>query len=130
MVRKLLTTGPTGTAAWFERALDGASALVLHEIDALAGHWAELRERAAVAREASGLAELVRTQVDLLPETRAAEYSFVCDHGSTSTPTSGTSRRSSERLTGPGSANSSSRSPALLVAWSCGSRSPDCHEGR
>jgi hypothetical protein len=71
MVRKLLTTGPAGDAAWLERAVDGAAALVLHELDALAGHWAEVRERVAVARAASGLGELVRVQVDLLPETRA-----------------------------------------------------------
>jgi hypothetical protein len=71
MVRKLLTTGPAGNAAWLERAVDGAAALVLHELDALAGHWAEVRERVAVAREAGGIGELVRVQVDLLPETRA-----------------------------------------------------------
>ena len=71
MGRKLLTTGPTGTAAWLERVLDGAAALVLHEVDALSGHWAELRERMAVAREAHGVAELVQAQVDLFAETRA-----------------------------------------------------------
>ncbi|MGQ0585736.1 MAG: hypothetical protein ACT4PK_00835 [Gammaproteobacteria bacterium] len=72
MVRKLLSThGPTGARAYVARALDGATHMLMHELDALEGHWAELRERLAVAREAGGLAELVSAQVDLLPETRA-----------------------------------------------------------
>ena len=71
MVRKLLATEAPDGGAWFERAVGGAARLVVHEIDALSGHWAELRERLAVARESRGLGELVRAQVDLLPETRA-----------------------------------------------------------
>jgi len=72
MVRKLLSTdGPTGGRAYVARALDGATRVLMHELDALEGHWVELRERLAVAREASGVAALVRAQLDLLPETRA-----------------------------------------------------------
>lgn len=53
------------------RALGGLVLLLVNEVDALAGHWAEARERVAVARQARGLGELVRNQVDLVPETRA-----------------------------------------------------------
>jgi hypothetical protein len=54
-----------------QRAVGGFALLVMHELDALSGHVAEMRERLAVARKARGLGELVRDQVDLLPETRA-----------------------------------------------------------
>jgi hypothetical protein len=57
-------------AAWWNRAADGVSSLGGHELAALSGHWAEVRERLAVARKARGLGELVRDQFDLLPETR------------------------------------------------------------
>ena len=78
MVRKFLPTNvPTVGRAYLERALDGAAQLLLHEVDALGGHWAELAERLAVARKARGLGELVSQQVDLLPETRAR---LVLDH--------------------------------------------------
>jgi hypothetical protein len=78
MVRKFLPTNvPTVGRAWLERALDGAAQLVLHEVDALGGHWAEVGERLAVARKARGLGELVSQQIDLLPETRAR---LVLDH--------------------------------------------------
>jgi len=78
MVRKLLpTTAPTAGRAYLERAVGGAAQLLLHEVDALGGHWAELGERLAVARKARGLGELVSQQVDLLPETRAR---LVLDH--------------------------------------------------
>ncbi len=71
MVRKLLATrAPVGTRAWLERAVGGVTLILAHELDALWGHWAELRERVAVAREADGLVELVMEQIDLLPETR------------------------------------------------------------
>ena len=53
------------------RAVGGLALIVMHELDALSGHVAEVRERLAVARKARGLGELVRDQVDLLPETRA-----------------------------------------------------------
>ena len=53
------------------RAAGGLALILMHELNALTGHWAEVRERVAVARKARGLGELLRNQVDLLPETRA-----------------------------------------------------------
>jgi hypothetical protein len=70
-MRKLGTSALTGRAAYLSRAVDGAALVLLHELDALGGHWVEVRERVAVARKARGFGELVRSQVDLLPETRA-----------------------------------------------------------
>ncbi|MGH8443193.1 MAG: hypothetical protein ACRETF_09880 [Nevskiaceae bacterium] len=71
MVRRVLSTNrPTSRQAYLARVVDGATCVLRHELDALGGHWAELRERLAVARESRGLVELVRAQVDLLPETR------------------------------------------------------------
>jgi len=69
--RKLSTARPRRSHAYLERAVDGVTQVLLHEIDALSGHWAEVRERLAVARQSRGIGDLVRTQVDLLPETRA-----------------------------------------------------------
>lgn len=60
-----------GGAVYANRAIGGLALILLHELDALSGHWAEAHERVAVARKARGLGELVRNQVDLLPETRA-----------------------------------------------------------
>jgi hypothetical protein len=54
-----------------QRAVGGFALIVLHEIDALVRHWIAIRERFAVARQARGIRQLVRDQVDLLPETRA-----------------------------------------------------------
>ena len=72
MVKRMLSTARRGRGkAYVERAVDGAAQVLLHELDALSGHWAEVRERIAVARASRGLGDLVRTQVDLLPETRA-----------------------------------------------------------
>lgn len=56
---------------YVRRAVGGLALVVLHEIDALSGHVAEVRERLAVARQARGLGDLLRLQADLLPETRA-----------------------------------------------------------
>jgi hypothetical protein len=57
--------------AYARRAVGGLALIVLHEIDAATRHWVEVRERLALAREARGLRQLVRDQVDLLDETRA-----------------------------------------------------------
>jgi hypothetical protein len=57
--------------AYASRAFGGFALIVMHEIDALTRHAVDVRERLAVAREAPGLVELVRDQVDLLAETRA-----------------------------------------------------------
>lgn len=54
-----------------QRAVGGLALIVMHELDALSRHWIAVGERLAVARKARGLGELVRDQVDLLPETRA-----------------------------------------------------------
>jgi hypothetical protein len=70
-MRKLGTAALTGRTAYLSRAVDGAALVLLHELDALGGHWVEVRERVAVARKARGFGELLRNQVDLLPETRA-----------------------------------------------------------
>ena len=56
---------------YVEHAIGGLALVVMHELDALSGHVAEVRERIAVARQARGLGDLLRDQVDLLPETRA-----------------------------------------------------------
>jgi hypothetical protein len=52
-------------------AVGGFTQILMHEVDALSGHVVELRERAALARQARGIGQLVRDQVDLLQETRA-----------------------------------------------------------
>ena len=57
--------------AYARRAIGGFALIVMHEVDALWRHYAEMRERLAVARKARGVGELVRDQMDLLPETRA-----------------------------------------------------------
>ena len=72
MVRKLMSTKvPESGRLFLERAIGGVALMLIHEVDSLGGHWAELRERLAVARKARGLGELVSDQMDLLPETRA-----------------------------------------------------------
>ncbi len=53
-----------------DRAFDGFSRIAVHEAESLDGHWLALRERWAVARKARGVGELLRDQIDLLPETR------------------------------------------------------------
>lgn len=58
-------------AAYLERAVGGLTLVLAHEVGALSGHIAEVRERIAVARKARGLGELLRDQADLLAETRA-----------------------------------------------------------
>lgn len=53
-----------------ERAGSGISLLAVHESDSVRGHLSALRERWSVARRARGPGELIRDQVDLLPESR------------------------------------------------------------
>jgi hypothetical protein len=57
--------------AYAARAVGGFVLIVMHELDAVSGHVAELRERFAVARQARDVRDLVGMQVDLLAETRA-----------------------------------------------------------
>lgn len=52
-------------------AVDGLSVLVEHENSALDNQISGLRERLVVARRARSLGELLRDQIDLLPDTHA-----------------------------------------------------------
>lgn len=52
-------------------AMDGFSVLVEHESNALDNQLDGLRERLVVARRARSLGELLRNQLDLLPDTQA-----------------------------------------------------------
>lgn len=52
-------------------AMDGFSVLVEHESNALDNFVASLRERVVVARKARNVGELLRHQIDLLPDTQA-----------------------------------------------------------
>lgn len=55
---------------YVDRALGGAALIAVHEAGALHGHWTEIGERVRVAREAHGPADLLREQLDLVPESR------------------------------------------------------------
>lgn len=55
---------------YWECATTGMLMLAVHETDALRGHWSEINERLELARRARSSSELVREQVDLLPESR------------------------------------------------------------
>lgn len=52
-------------------AFDGFQVLVEHENNALDNQLAGLRERLRIARRARSLGELLRDQIDLLPDTQA-----------------------------------------------------------
>lgn len=52
-------------------AMDGFSVLVEHESNAFDDLVASLRERVSVARNARNMGELLRNQLDLLPDTHA-----------------------------------------------------------
>jgi hypothetical protein len=67
---RLLAVHASGSA-YVDRTLQDLRNLTGHEADAITGHWSELAERLAVARRARDVVELVRDQIDLLPETRA-----------------------------------------------------------
>lgn len=55
---------------YLDRSLGGIALLAVHEMDSLRGHLSALRERWSVARRARTPGELIRDQVDLLPESR------------------------------------------------------------
>lgn len=55
---------------YFENTSGGLALLAVHETDSLRGHMAALRERWAVAQRARSTGELIRDQIDLLPESR------------------------------------------------------------
>lgn len=56
--------------AYVDRAVGGVALIAVHEANALRGHVSEVSERLRVARRARGVKEIVRDQVDLLPESR------------------------------------------------------------
>ena len=68
--RRLLKARRAGTA-YVDRAVQDLLQLSHHEVDAISGHWSEVGERIAVARRARDVLELLRDQIDLLPETKA-----------------------------------------------------------
>jgi hypothetical protein len=51
------------------RLLDGLSTIALHEADALNAHLLAAGERLRIALRARSAAELLRDQIDLLPES-------------------------------------------------------------
>ena len=51
--------------------IDRITRLAAHESQAAQAHWAALNGRWAVARKARSLPELLRDQLDLLPDTAA-----------------------------------------------------------
>ncbi len=53
-------------------AVDGLSLLAEHENHSFANLWNAAKARAAVAKKARGLGELLRDQFDLLPDTLAS----------------------------------------------------------
>jgi hypothetical protein len=55
---------------FWDCATSGMRMLAVHETDALRGHWSEINERLELARRARDSSELLREQVDLLPESR------------------------------------------------------------
>ena len=82
MVRKLLSTNvPASGRLYVERALGGAALMLIHEVDALGGHWAEVRERLAVARKARGLGELVSCHTTATREKGAVKLASVGKKG-------------------------------------------------
>lgn len=55
---------------YLDRAANGFSLIAVHESGALRAFGSALAERLAVARRARSAAELIRDQIDLLPESR------------------------------------------------------------
>ncbi|ULQ47548.1 hypothetical protein JN531_004500 [Flagellatimonas centrodinii] len=53
-----------------DQTVEATALLATHEVDALRGHWSELRERVILARHARTPGQLIREQLDLLPESR------------------------------------------------------------
>lgn len=54
-----------------EMASDGITLLAEHESAALENLWQGMKAHAIVAKKARGLGELLRDQIDLLPDTQA-----------------------------------------------------------
>ncbi|MGH8456761.1 MAG: hypothetical protein ACRETW_07135 [Stenotrophobium sp.] len=65
-----MTTASERMSHYLDRAAGAVSLIAAHETDALCGLWSALSERLAVARRARNIGELIRDQIDLLPESR------------------------------------------------------------
>lgn len=66
-----MTLNTVKTRQMLHIAMDGLSVLVEHESTALENLHSSLRERWVVATKARSLGELLRHQLDLLPDTQA-----------------------------------------------------------
>lgn len=55
---------------YLDRASNGVALIAVHESGAVRAVWSALAERLAVARHARSVGELIRDQIDLLPESR------------------------------------------------------------
>ncbi|HUP91726.1 MAG TPA: hypothetical protein VM074_05710 [Solimonas sp.] len=55
---------------YLDRLLGGVALIALHEASSIQGHLQSAGERLRLAREARNVSELVREQIDLLPEER------------------------------------------------------------
>lgn len=66
-----MTLNTVKTRQMLHIAMDGLSVLVEHESTALENLRSSLRERWVIASKSRGLGELLRDQIDLLPDTRA-----------------------------------------------------------
>jgi len=66
-----MTFKPIKASQMLNTAFDGLQVLVEHENNALDNQLAGLRERLLIARRARNLGELLRDQIDLLPDTQA-----------------------------------------------------------
>ncbi|WP_146165887.1 hypothetical protein [Stenotrophobium rhamnosiphilum] len=55
---------------YLDRALSGIALVAVHEAGTLRGHWTDVDVRFRVARRARDAGELIRDQIDLLPESR------------------------------------------------------------
>lgn len=54
---------------YLDRVLGGVALIAVHELGSLRGHAAAAGERLRVAQRARGVGELLRDQLDLLPES-------------------------------------------------------------
>lgn len=69
-IKDLIGRTMSGITAYWDRAANGVTLLALHETDALKAHWAAMEERYMLARRARSTGEMIRDQLDLIPESR------------------------------------------------------------
>lgn len=67
---QISTTAQDRSEIYLDRLLGGVALIALHEAGSLQGHLEGVNERLRIARRARSLGELIRDQMDLLPETR------------------------------------------------------------